>query len=278
MTIQRERLNRKNAGGSYDTIHLETQADLVLMASDPSRNVEQVLGETVTIARGGTGATTTAAGLYALANELPPMTSDDLAEDDYICFVDVASSTAKKVSLKELLNLSGGGSEPEEPVTNPNWPDKSQLTLGNTITWADQQWIVSHVTSYEAYLTLKSMSGESTWYNLQSACTNFANKFTEAQKECLKSIRAGNTSGIVFVATKDQMAGEYGGFSYFNSNSRRNLGSYYWTSTDAGAHVDAAWVVTSYGGFDENDDRGYSYKSHSHGFRPSVCIDLVLYG
>ena len=66
MAIQRERLNRKNASGEYDTIHLETQADLVLMASDPSKNVEQVLGETVAIAKGGTGGTTSASARTSL--------------------------------------------------------------------------------------------------------------------------------------------------------------------------------------------------------------------
>ena len=147
--------------------------------------------------------------------------------------------------------------------------------VGDIMTFAGQQWIISHKTASEAYLTLNGLSGNSTWYDLQQKCTNLANSLNEAQKNCLKSVTAGNTSGKVFVATTDQMGGEYGGFSYFNSNSRRNVGDYYWTSTDAGAHVDAAWVVTSYGGFDENDDHGYSYKSHSLGFRPSICIDLT---
>lgn len=147
--------------------------------------------------------------------------------------------------------------------------------VGDIMTFAGQQWIISHKTASEAYLTLNGLSGNSTWYDLQQKCTNLANSLNEAQKNCLKSVTAGNTSGKVFVATKDQMGGEYGGFSYFNSNSRRNVGDYYWTSTDAGAHVDAAWVVTSYGGFDEHDDHGYSYKSHSLGFRPSICIDLT---
>ena len=147
--------------------------------------------------------------------------------------------------------------------------------VGDIMTFAGQQWIISHKTASEAYLTLNGLSGNSTWYDLQQKCTNLANSLNEAQKNCLKSVTAGNTSGKVFVATKDQMGGEYGGFSYFNSNSRRNVGDYYWTSTDAGAHVDAAWVVTSYEGFDEHDDHGYSYKSHSLGFRPSICIDLT---
>src|SRR5699024_5160261 len=88
----------------------------------------------------------------------------------------------------------GGGSE-----LNPELPDKSSLTIGNTVTFDDKEWVVSHVTSAEAYLTLKGLSGKSTWTNLQDACTNFANKFTETQKACLKSVTAGNTSGKVFV-------------------------------------------------------------------------------
>ena len=160
---------------------------------------------------------------------------------------------------------SQGGSE--EPVPNPNWPNKSDLTLGDTISWANQQWIVSHVTSTEAYLTLKGLSGNSTWRNLQSACTNFATKFTEAQKACLKSVTAGNTSGKVFVATRDQMNG---GFSYFNNNSRRALNEVYWTSTEHAS--DGAWYVFSDGSLYNRNGQSASF-----GFRPSVCIDLTLY-
>ena len=187
----------------------------------------------------------------------------------------IGNSENTPVKLITELNIgdyeAGGGGD--EPSTNPEWPNKSDLTIGNTITWANQQWIVSHMTNSEAYLTLKGLSGESTWTNLQNACTTFASKFTEAQKACLESVTAGNTSGKVFVATKDQMAGEYGGFSYFNSNSRRNIGMDYWTST-ASTEIppDYAWVVTSYGGVDDSN-----HKSDSYGFRPSVCIDLTLY-
>ena len=259
MTIQRERLNRKNASGEYDTIHLETQADLVLMASDPSKNVEQVLGETVAIAKGGTGGTTAAAGLYNLMAGLTEMTAEELAEDDLLCVLDVDANSAKKIALS-VIGIGGG-------TTNPELPDKGSLTLGNTVTFAGKQWIVSHVTSTEAYLTLKGLSGESTWYNLQSACTSFANKFTEAQKACLKSVTAGNTSGIVFVATKDQMDG---GFSYFNSNSRRNLNYVYWTSTESNSGY--AWYVDMNGSLN-----GFNYESDSLGFRPSVCVNLTVY-
>ena len=266
MAIQRERLNRKNTSGEYDTIHLETRADLVLMTSDPSKNVEQVLGETVAIAKGGTGGTTAAAGLYNLMAGLTEMTAEELAEDDLLCVLDVDANSAKIVALSVVGN--GGGSEPEEPVTNPNWPDKSQLTLGNNISWAGHDWIVSHVTSTAAYLTLKGLSGESTWYNLQPTCTTFANKFTEAQKACLKSVTAGNTSGKVFVATRDQMDG---GFSYFNSDSRRALNEVYWTSTGIGP------IYAQYVRIQGSLYAGDVSQTTSIGFRPSVCIDMTLY-
>lgn len=137
--------------------------------------------------------------------------------------------------------------------------------VGDIMTFAGQQWIISHKTASEAYLTLNGLSGESTWYGLQDACTTFANKFTEAQKACLKSVTAGNTSGKVFVATKYQMDG---GFRYFNSDSKRSVGDTYWTSTELSS-VDA-WYVNSVGYLD-----GYNSKSYSRGFRPSICIDLT---
>ena len=147
----------------------------------------------------------------------------------------------------------------------------SSLTVGNNISWANQQWVVSHVTSTEAYLTLKGLSGNSSRKDLQSACTSFADKFTEAQKACLKSVTADNTSGIVFVATKDQMNG---GFRYFNSDSRRALNEEYWTSTGSKSSGGIAYCVLSNGEV-FSDSYGLSYPPL--GFRPSVCIDLTLY-
>lgn len=271
MAIQRERLNRKNASGSYDTIHLETQADLVLMTSDPSKNVEQVLGETVSIAKGGMGATAAAAGLYNLMAGLPEMTAEELVEDDLLCVLDVDANSAKIVALSVVGN--GGGGTPEEPVTNPNWPKLSDLVVGNTINWVGHDWIVSHKTADTCYLTLKGLSGESTWYKLQSTCTSWdSSNLNDDQRACLKTITAGNTSGKVFVATYDQMDG---GFSYFNSKDRRSVGSIYWTSTSATTNY-AHYVYTD-GVIYYDYEHVVNGKGYSYGFRPSVCIDLTLY-
>lgn len=140
--------------------------------------------------------------------------------------------------------------------------------IGTNVHWAGHNWIVSHVTSTEVYLTLNGIDGKSTWDNLQNACTTFANSLTEAQKACLKSVTAGNTSGIVFVATKDQMDG---GFSYFNNDYPRSVGSSYWTSSEVTTSL--AWLVESTGHISDID----YIKSYSYGFRPSVCVNLTLY-
>lgn len=174
------------------------------------------------------------------------------------------------VKLITELNIgdyeTGGG---DEPSTNPEWPALEDLTLGNNISWAGQEWIVSHVTNAEAYLTLNGLSSRYAWYSLQDACTNFASQLTEAQKECLKSVSAGNTEGKVFVATRAQMEG---GFSYFTSNSRRNVGSEYFTSSEYNAVY--AFGVNSEGSI--YYDEVYT-RSQPRGFRPSVCIDLTKY-
>jgi hypothetical protein len=139
--------------------------------------------------------------------------------------------------------------------------------VGDIMTFAGQQWIISHKTASEAYLTLNGLSGNSTWYDLDSTCQTWENNhLNETQKAILKTITADSTSGFVFVATKDQMDG---GFSYFNSNSRRSVGDYYWISSEYSS--DSAWSVR----YDGYLNGYYDDKSSSIGFRPSICIDLT---
>lgn len=261
MGIRKERLRRKIADGSYDIIHLETSSDVVLL-SDGSGLLEDELLKVKPIANGGTEASTGSGAMYNLINGCDLL--EQAADGDYLIVLDVSEQTCKKIAVSDLVDFVGGGS-------NPNWPNKNDLTLGNTITWAGKQWIVAHTTSTEVYLTLAELSGKSTWNNLQSTCTSWNNSnLNDDQRACLKSITAGNTSGKVFVATEVQMTG---GFSYFNSNSRRNVGDYYWTSTEVSTYPYNAYSVSSNGYIDYFGDS----KSTPNGFRPSICIDLTLY-
>lgn len=159
------------------------------------------------------------------------------------------------------------------PAENPyNLPPLGQITLGNTITWANHEWIVASTpTESICYLTLAKLDGVSTWNELNNTCTAWSSaNFTEVQLASLTSVTAGNTSGKVFVATSEQMNG---GFSYFNSNDRRKMDQSYWTSTDYGIivkrpeYVDATGVIAH----DDNDATG------SMGFRPSIALNMWLY-
>lgn len=260
MAIQRERLNRKNAGGSYDTIHLETQADLVLMTGDPSKNVEQVLGETVSIARGGTGATTAAAGLYALANDLPLMSSDDLAEDDCICFVDVASSTAKKVTLK-TLGASGGGAEP---------PVEIDWVTGNTIHFGGYDWIIIDVQSDEVWCMATKTYGSYAYDDLPTACNNFLQTIPTEDQKFLLPKAEGNTTGKIWVISYDLLT------ILPYTQDRSNLGcDYSWLLSDIASRGSGGTYVYCVERDGEIISTWPSFTTG--GFRPFIAINRTLY-
>lgn len=126
MTIQRERLNRKNASGTYDVIHLETEAGVVLRSDGTT--VEDALSNPQPISTGGTNASTGAEALYNLISACEVVSdTSTISDSDMLGILDTSSQTAKKISLKELLNLSGGGSE--TPGTENDW------SLGGYVTW-----------------------------------------------------------------------------------------------------------------------------------------------
>ena len=180
-----------------------------------------------------------------------------------------------------------------------DWPSKADLTLGNTVVWAGENWLVCHTTETEAYLILTYAYSQCNFDSLQKQCNSFRDsKFTQDQLAVLKPITppdrgaSGNgstqsdmystTSGKVFVPSRPQFNGAYsGGFSYFTGNSQRSINAEYWTcSYDP---RDGDYQRTNYrisvrenGSF---DDSGWSDASSytQLGFRPAICIDLTLY-
>lgn len=153
----------------------------------------------------------------------------------------------------------------------PDLPDEASLVLGNTITWANESWVVAHKTTDTCYLVLTHTDGPSPWTNLQVMCNSWRDSnLTDRQKAALVEVTAGSTSGIVFVPTQGQING---GFTWFNSSEHRLSSDqeYYWTSTEKDINtaicVDDTGVIL---------DTGIS-KTISHNFRPAVAIDLTLY-
>ena len=153
----------------------------------------------------------------------------------------------------------------------PELPDEASLVLGNTITWANESWVVAHKAANTCYLVLTHTDSPSPWTNLQVMCNTWRDtKLTNRQKAALVEVTAGSTSGKVFVPTQGQING---GFTWFNSSEHRLASDqeYYWTSTEKDINtaicVDDTGVIL---------DTGIS-KTVSHNFRPAVAIDLTLY-
>ena len=180
-----------------------------------------------------------------------------------------------------------------------DWPDKADLTLGNTVVWAGENWLVCHTTETEAYLILTYAYTQCTFSSLQSQCNSFRDsKFTQDQLAVLKPITppdrgaSGNgytqgdmystTSGKVFVPSRPQFNGRYSdGFSYFTGNSQRSINAEYWTCSEDPADHDSQRTpyyisIATNGSF--RDSAWSTSESYAkNGFRPAICVDLTLY-
>lgn len=233
MAIQRERLHRKNASGEYDTIHLETEAGIVLRSDGTT--VEDALSNPQPISTGGTNASTGAEALYNLISTCETVSdASTISDSDMLAVLDTSSQTAKKFSLKELLNLSGGGSE--TPGTENDW------SLGGYVTWGGKQWIVVHVDAALFYLARTELEDPSAIpRQLQTRCNSYLSNFSSEELDNMVDVDTGLTYGKVFVASRDHMNG---GFSYFNSDNRRSMNELYWTATQE--HGDSLQEINNY--------------------------------
>lgn len=257
MATLRQRLHRKNATGTYDVIHLETESGLVLRSDGTT--VEQAItdltptvGESVpkTLKCGTVGINTSDQSLYIGDEDNSPV------------------KLITELNVEDFVGNGGGTGTGGEESVDPS--DIPGLSVGNNVTFGSTKWIVSHKTADTMYLTAASVIGATGWWGLQMMCDLYLNLyFTKEQIALMKTITADSTSGKVFVATKDQMNG---GFSYFSSNSRRKItNTVYWTSTED--YSVYAWYVTADGSLSHGNS-----KSNSYGFRPSVALDLKLLG
>ena len=145
-------------------------------------------------------------------------------------------------------------------------PYEGALTLGSTVTCCGNSWIVCHIDGNKYYLALstiysKTMFGPDANYSgsdLATKATDYKDTLRRSNALIVDTFFANVTvEGVtdkVFVATHDQMNGE---FSYFNSNSRRACDNQvYWTSS-LGGGLDHTYAL-----------------SNSRGFRPFICLSL----
>lgn len=151
-------------------------------------------------------------------------------------------------------------------------------TVGSTITFKGQQWIVAHVSGGKMYCSLTTISSNTKFGNNNiyagSTLASVAKSFERSlDMNTLEQLLVPNTTvnGVtakVFVASYEQMNG---GWSYFNSDARRicKYGEYaemYWTSSLFNTGL--LWTVDSGGNLG-----GYSLRD-TYGFRPSICLPV----
>lgn len=261
MAVLKRSLRRKNATGNYDTIRLESDSSIVYRPS--GRTVEQ-----------------------DLAAYLPSTQSSDVVPKT-LSFGKILTGTNKiwygksdsaPIELITTLNLeensgsSGGNGYPSDEF--------NIIELGNYVYFKGYEWLVCHEISSTRtrYLITKDIiksvqwnttdttSGGYTASNIKRECTRFAN--TLGVNSLNYVINTG--VGKVFIPTEEQMTGESGGFSYFDSNSKRiaklnGSASIYWTATPYGSS--RVWRVDSDGDIDNRN-----YASYSNGFRPCIAI------
>ena len=193
----------------------------------------------------------------------------------------VGNSNNAPIELITTLNVgdyaggSGGGPE----VTVPEYPGTIPA-LGKTFSFVEYTWLVVHKENGVAYCVTNDIVKNVQWErevnirgyfgsNIQIECQKMAISTGIQYADYVLDVGAGK----VFIPSYGQMRGESGGFSWFNSNSRRKAklngsSTEYWTSsyyqTDSYSTV---WYVTVNGLFTFD-----KYVTYSYGFRPCIAI------
>lgn len=275
MATLKQRMHKKNSSGSYDTVHLETSSSLVLRPS--GRTVEQDLADylpktqasdtppstlksaslIVGTSKAWIGINETPEELIFMGSELNIGTINGLTVDQIL---------DKMVEKK--IGIAGAGGPGSGGLTF----DPHTITVGTRVDqFGGTSWIVVHKTATRLYLASEHIFtpavkfGDSNVYlgsNLQLHAREFNDIFSDYEKSWM--VANPDNGDLIGPMSYNQVNG---GFSYFNSNSRRACDStWYWTSSPGSSG--SVWLVDTDGSLDTYNPSG------AGGFRPFVCLSL----
>lgn len=171
----------------------------------------------------------------------------------------------------QTVNFESSSSE-DAPAYPSSIPD-----VGGTLSWAGKTWIVVHKVTGIVFLGLNTLEGTVQcssdqwtvgyiWSKLYSKCVEFATMLGLYDCDYVLDYMGGK----VFVASYDQLNGD---FSYFTSNTRRNLGASYWTSSGHyQVNYSGMWYVKNDGVLNDGSPASSGYPTNSYGFRPFVAL------
>uniref|UniRef100_UPI002609A03A hypothetical protein n=1 Tax=uncultured Duncaniella sp. TaxID=2768039 RepID=UPI002609A03A len=278
MATLKQRLHKKNASGTYDTIHLETSADLVLMPDgstklsdklttmDTAISGKAAASHTHTTISGNAGTATKLATARTIRTNLASTATASFDGSGNVTpgvtgILPVANGGTGVSSidaLKKALGVGTGGSS--GTVGNADYSDiiTGSIGLGTVVTMASKQWLVVHFDTanhmfYMITVDIQSQTqfGSNTTYKgstIAGVAQTFENNLPAAVRNRLATVVTMAVTSKVFVPTYDQMNG---GFEYFNGNSAR-VANYngspgvYWTSSP-NSSSDVYYVFTDGG-------------------------------
>ena len=292
MATLKQRLRRKNASGTYDTVHLETESGMILRPS--GRTVEADLAaylpeyqdsddvpKSLTdgkIILGKTKAWFDGSSVREFS--MSDHTHSGYATSTHYHSASQITSGTLPVArggtgvtsidaLKSALGMTTGASSQYEIYP-----------VGNLIKFDNKIWICVHYDNNTKYLYLGARDiislttfGDNNVYNgstLARVAKNYQNNnMSSSALSYCANITVNGVTAKVFVPSYEQVNG---GFSYFNGNSTRiayynGSANNWWTSSP---YVSSrAYYVCSDGGIDSYHGVGSSY-----GFRPFVALAL----
>lgn len=164
---------------------------------------------------------------------------------------------------------SSSGDVPAYPASIPD--------VGGTLTWAGKNWIVVHKVAGITFLGLNMLEGTVQcsldqwtvgyiWSKLYSKCVEFATMLGLHDCDYVLDYMGSK----IFVASYDQLNGD---FSYFTDNSKRSLGSEYWTSSGHyQVNYSGMWFVEDDGNLNDGSPASSGYPTKTYGFRPFVAL------
>lgn len=260
MATLKQRLHKKNSAGSYDTIYLETSAEMVLMndgttvetavnnkaasnhthsgyaATTHKHAVSDITSGTLGVARGGTGVTSLDA-------------------------------------LKTALGITDSGG-----ASGGSGGTSGSTSAGGTMTFDNMSWTVVDNGSYnsdELVLMLTNIYHLMNGYNIERFCTYFweyvlSNEAkAKCMPHCMKEFGTNAHTIPVFVPTYTEVNG---GFTYLSSSGNRiakynGTATTWWTSSPDSYSGSNVYCVTTDGGI------SYYYSPYNaYGFRPFVAL------
>ena len=309
MPVIKYRLHRKNASGGYDTIHYESSSNIILRPT--GETVEETLQCCVLAEDAGDNIP----GFVVDADTLGGSTKEEIISTAQagVDLSNIDAATLGGSTKEQIIAAVPTYTHPTEKVCNYSIDTSSFATkaeiealekkiaigtlglstpvLGARIRIGGFDYMIVHFDSSIVYAITEDIVeatqfGSTTVYagsTIANLCSTWYSTNVPAALKSAGIFVNATTEGVsspCFIPTYNQCNG---GFSYFNSDSRRcaqvasgggtveNYATdYWWTSTAVSS--DRVWSVSSGGGLTTSAEPKYE-----HGFRPCLAINRSVF-